>query len=344
MKASSGAVLILAAWLLGCQGPSYDFADLPPDPLAIVYRTMSQSDRAYDQVLKSEEFVRKRRGGRPTRRRQWDRNRVKGEDLLAAFTSKEERALASLGQLALVDPRTGEVEPVPWAKRGSRPLGWSADRTRLLYLSLRTGDPHVFERNTITGENHQLTYDNRRYLGATYCGSTGLVTASVDRGGQIQLHYREAQGGVPVPITEGSIAHAPECSADGKTVFFEGLDPKGRRVIGSLQLADPKGTLRVLTVGRHPAVTPDGKWVVYSAKIRDVWKLWRMRPDGSGRHPFGRGADWEHAPTISPDGRYVAFTATVSERPVRQRLWVRPLNGEADRPLRVDGDALEPAW
>jgi Tol biopolymer transport system component len=344
VTAPARAFLIGAACLVGCAGPTYDFGDLPASPVAIVHRTMSESDKAYDQVLENEKFLRVRRTGRRERRTRWDQNRLDGDRVMALFEGPGERALAALGRMALVDPRTGAIEPAEWAKRGSRPLGWSQDRTRLLYLSVRRGEPHIFERNLVSGENTKLTHDRRRYLDAAYCGPEGLVTAGVDTAGRIQLHYREAQSGAPAAVTGNYMAYAPACSPDGKTIFFESVDTKGRAQIRSLELADPEGSLRTLARGRHPTATPDGAWIIFSAKTRDAWKLWRMRPDGTGRHPFGRGADWEHAPAVSPDGRYVVFIATDDERQVRQKLWVRPLDGEDDRPLRVDGDALHPAW
>ncbi len=330
----------------GCQGPRYAFEDLPGTPVALVFRTMAESDQVFDYVLENEKRLRQARTGRVEALGSYDKNRVDAEALgaLVGIGGLEDRASATLGRLTLLDARTGELTPVEWAKRGSRPAGWSPDRSRLLYITMRRGSPQVFERNLRTEESQQVTHDRLRYIDATYCGDDTMIFSAADPSGRFRLYLRRAGAGSPTGITELAAAYAPACDASGKAVFFETLEARGQEMIARLDLDDPSAAPVVLTRGRHPAVTPDGEWVVYSARARGGWKLWRMRPDGSGRHPLGRSSRWEQSPAISPDGRYVVFTATEGERPVRQQLWVRPLDGDDDRPLRVQGDALHPAW
>ena len=51
----------------------------------------------------------------------------------------------------------------------------------------------------------------------------------------------------------------------------------------------PEGQPRNLGAGRSPAFSPDSQWIVYTARVRGRWSLYRIRPDGSGRHPIGEG-------------------------------------------------------
>ena len=67
----------------------------------------------------------------------------------------------------------------------------------------------------------------------------------------------------------------------------------------------------------------------------------RVRPDGTGRAPIGRGLFDERRPTFSPDGRLVAYVTEVDSRPI---LNVRRFDGTGDRVLFNDGDADHPVW
>ena len=335
--------LSLVALALGCAGPRYSFEDLPDGPIALVYRNMTEAEQASDAFYKNEERLRLARTGiRPYRRR----NTLNVDDMAQAFGfygTGEERAAAALGRLALLDPHTGDIETVDWAPRGSRPLAWSADHQRLLYLSLRRGMPHIYERDFRTDDITPITHTRRRHLDACYCGDDAIVFSAFLPSGGTRLYLRRAGGGKAEPITSGPVDFAPSCAPDGSTVYWASRDKRGE-TIASLDLTDPEAEPRTLTRGRHPSATPDGQWVIYSTRTRSGWKVWRMRTDGTGRHPLGRGANWEHQPSVSTDGGYAVFVSTASEKEVHFEVWVRPFDGDQDRPLAIDGEGLHPVW
>ena len=101
------------------------------------------------------------------------------------------------------------------------------------------------------------------------------------------------------------------------------------------------GTVRALVPGRDPTFSPDGSWIAYSADVAGEPKLFRVRPDGTGRSRIGRGALGELRPTISPDGRYVVYLSYLG---VRERLYLRRFDGTGDRLLFRDGDGAYPVW
>lgn len=337
---------LLLGLAAGCAGPRYGYDELPERPIAIVFRTLAESDQVFDAALKGEEHLEQRRTGRSRRKSKIERSTLDGDAVASVLGigSHEERVAASLGRIALVDPRTGEVTPVDWAPRGARPAAWSPDGTRLLYLTLRRKVPHVYERDFTTGDIRQISHDDRSYVGATYCGPGAMVLSARGSSGRVDLYLRRDGEGTPRRLTKLRLAYAPSCVPDGSKVLFETLDPRGAYAIAALDLGTPGAEPTILTRGSHPAVTPDGKWVVYTVGSRKGVKLWRMRVDGTGRHPLGRSGRWEHSPDISPDGRFVLYYSTVGRRQVRQELWIRPLDGDDDRPMRVRGDALHPTW
>ena len=334
-------------WGAACAGPGYDYADLPDSPVAIVFRTMAESDQVYDEVIKQERDLVIRRTGRipaTTKREQAKLDAEVLAGLLGIVGDAAERRGAKLGRLSLVNPRTAEITNPEWSHRGALPLGWSPDRTRLLFISSNGGSRQIFERNFVTSQSRQVSSGRLRYLDAKYCGESGIIMAAIDRGGRSRLFLRVDGEGPPRQVTSGPIAYAPSCTPDGHTVLYEKLEGRGVAVIERLDLRDPDAEPKRLTRGSRPVISPDGSTVAYVVGNRRTSKIWRMRPDGSGRHPLGKSGKWERSPTFSPDGKYIVFTATEGESEVRPQLWVRPLNGDADRPLRVQGDALLPAW
>jgi len=336
--------LLLAVLALGCLGPRYSFEDLPDVPIAFVYRNMTEAEQAADAFYKMEEKLRVARTGIRARKRA---NTLSVDDMAQAFGvygSGETRAASSLGHLALLDPRTGVVETADWAARGARPLAWSSDHQRLLYLSLRRGMPHIYERDFRTGDITPITHTRRRHLDACYCGEDAIVFAAFLPSGGSRLYHRRAGGGKAVPITDGPVDFAPSCAPDGSAVYWGSLEGRNAGTIYRRDLTDPDSQAKVLTRGRHPSATPDGQWLVYSAKTRSGWKLWRMRTDGTGRHPLGRGASWEHQPTASTEGGYAVFVTTPADKEVHFSIWVRPFDGDDDRPMAIDGEGLFPVW
>ena len=340
------AVVLACCVAAGCAGPRYSYEELPDRPIAIVFRTLAESDQYFDAVLRQEEILEVRRTGRARPKGPLRKNFLDAESMASLFGlgTSEERMASSLGRIAFVNPRTAEVTPVEWAPRGARPLAFSPDGSKFLYVTLRRKVSHVYERDVASGDIRQVTYDEHNYVDAAFCGPDAIVLSGRGSSGRVDLLLRKDGAGAAVPITKLTAAFAPSCVPDGSLVIFEAFASNGRSMLMSLDLTTPDAEPVALTEGSHPSVTPDGAWVVFTRRGRSGTKLWRMRVDGSGRHPLGKSGNWEHTPTVSPDGRFVLFAATRTKRPVRHELWIRPLDGDDDRPMRVRGDALHPAW
>src|SRR6185295_18474177 len=79
-----------------------------------------------------------------------------------------------------------------------------------------------------------------------------------------------------------------------------------------------------------PAVSPDGKYIVFTSDRSGTLHLWRIDRDGSNPVQLtnGGGEDWA---TFSPDGRWVIYTATGGGD--RFTLWKVSIDGGA--PVRL---------
>ena len=97
-------------------------------------------------------------------------------------------------------------------------------------------------------------------------------------------------------------------------------------------------TLRLNVVG-SPRLSPDGSWVLYTLRTRNLegehldatTHLWRVRIDGSDNHQLTRGAENATDPAWSPDGSLIAFLATrgPDPSPTQQVYLMRADGGEA---------------
>jgi Tol biopolymer transport system component len=251
---------------------------------------------------------------------------------------------ANPGRLALLDPRSGAITIIEAARRGSVPLEWSADRTRLLFAQPGDRDFQIYEYERASGTVRPITHGPPAHMQACYASDGRIVVAAAEGrstppSSRIEVS-RPGGAGPFEPLTEWGMEHSPSCAPDGRSVVWV-REQDGRSDLRLRVLAEGAQTL-VLSPGRQPRFSADGTWIVFSAPLRREWRIWRVRPDGSGRAPIGTGQRSEGRPTLSPDGRFVAYDA--SEAPPRRHLYLRRFDGSGDRILFADGDGENPVW
>ena len=333
------SVTLCAALLYACLGPRFQLADLPSEPMALVYRTREESDNRAEILARSKEKPKLRRAGESYMRLE------QLGDFLGLGRSAAERRADFLGRMAFLDARTGEVETLGFAPRGARPLCWSPDRRLLLYVApVSASVQQVFEYDRESGEVHPIARGPYHYLGASYGPDGRFALARLDpREGpaaRARIFVTRPGGGGARPVTPGPVDSWPVWSPDGSVLAYASIDEKGSAVIRSVEPLS-EGEPRLVARGLEPAFFPKGDWLVYTAKRRGRWAIWRARPDGSGKHPIGSSGHNERDPTVSPDGRFIVYVAEEKEH---QRLMVRSLDGSGNRPLLTSGDGLLPVW
>ncbi|HET8760370.1 MAG TPA: hypothetical protein VFN94_04840, partial [Nitrospiria bacterium] len=108
---------------------------------------------------------------------------------------------------------------------------------------------------------------------------------------------------------------------DGRTMVYSQLDRDG---VSHIHRADVDGQNAVqLTYGAastKPAITPDGKWVVYVTAADGA--LWKVPLEGGRPVPLAPGVVSD--PAVSPDGQWVAVSQRQGSRLVPGLI---PLNG-----------------
>ncbi len=122
-----------------------------------------------------------------------------------------------------------------------------------------------------------------------------------------------AGAGAALVVAAGAV---PALEAAPPQEASPGAEARPARVLSA------RDTLRINQVGT-PALSPDGEWVVYTVRSRDmddpdleaVTHLWRVRVDGTDARQLTRGPRSATAPAWSPDGSIIAFLAARGETP-----------------------------
>lgn len=332
-RGAAGLALLLA--LSACAGRELPREELPEASLVVLYRDPETARKRADLLSKPDE-----RRNRPGMARFDDLQRLTGKDPREIFADVA-------GRLVSVDPRTGLTTPLSTAGRGADRPRFSPDRSQLAFVT--AGDTS-FELHVID----VATGNARRFATTTGLQGEGapgpgrrLAYVATERGASGAIALRIFVTGPdlasPRAITPGPLDRSPVWSPDGSLVAFETRDAGGADAIGVVS-PDGTGAVRLLARGREPSFSPDGQWVVYSTRLGSYWRLWRVRPDGTGKLPLGEASSAEadeRMPVVSPDGRFVAY---VSDKDHHQTLRVRRFDGGGDRELLETGDGTAPAW
>ena len=266
------------------------------------------------------------------------------QQLLGAAGEGEEALDSAFpGRLALLHPRSERVDTLPGVPAGALPRARSADGGRLIYSQLSGRFRQLFEMQLETGESRMLTSGPGVHADGCFGPAGRYVVAEARMEGERPVSRLWLIGpgeGGPVALTDGPADYGPACAPDGSAIAWASSDFRDTDRLFS-QSPVQGGTRRDLGPGRSPAFSPDSAWIVYSARVKGRWSLYRIRPDGSGRRPIGQGTLDELDPSFSPDGRLVVY---VGDDGFQKQLYLRRFDGSGDRLLLGSGGGTDPIW
>ena len=174
---------------------------------------------------------------------------------------------------------------------------------------------HIADQVSVCGGGQYIVF---RQLGRSSAASANLWRANLDGSNQQQL-------------TSGLNEQAPECTRDGKWVYYidNGDDRHVKRV--SVEGGSPETVVKQ-AVGTF-ALSPDGKEIA-SLETRELDHKLMLRRDSTVSmtmtyHDIDQRA-LPYGTTYTPDGKSLVYL--VREKGV-DNLWVQPLDGGAFHPL-----------
>ena len=341
---AAAAALVAAA----CTASGVPDVELPEVPIAIVNRTPEDSRQRAEALADHEQQQAAQRGvpvPPPTSSETVARVKDVKKYLKSVVAPEAAEAVERKfpGRLALLDPRTKKIEMLAAAWGDAVPHAWSADHSRLLFTGLVDEFAQLFEFDVGKGEMRPITHGPEAHPAGCYGpdGSYLLMTvAVVDDEARSRLELLEPGSTNPRPLTPGPRDHSPTCARDGSVVVYVTEPSRGVQWVMARDLHGDQEPRR-LGPGSEPRFCGGSEWIAYTAPIQRGTKIWRMRSDGTGRSPIGRGVLDETAPTCSPDGRLVAYNVIEGHREV---LYVKRFDGSGDRILYSDSSATHPVW
>ncbi len=186
----------------------------------------------------------------------------------------------------------------------------------LLVASFRTGDTEIFIVNPKTGDARNLTrspMSQERYPSWSPDGK--WIAFNSDRDGTFNLYVIGAGGNHLRQLTKekrGVEAGMQSWTADGKWIYF-GLFGRGEPRM--CRIAPDGSDFQEVGKGIDPAVSPDGKTIVFARALKDGHHLYAMDAGGANvRQLTSRGNIFAgvHA-AWSPDGKWIVYADQVGE-------------------------------
>jgi Tol biopolymer transport system component/DNA-binding winged helix-turn-helix (wHTH) protein len=191
------------------------------------------------------------------------------------------------------------------------------------------------------GEARRLTNDMNSYdsvsASANSAAPAMLVTRRAARVSRIWIAPASAGG-----LNSERATQIQSGFGDNDSERF-GLDwtPDGRLVYGSqasgnvdvwITTADGKEQRQLTRDPQNdlmPAVTPDGRHIIFNSDRAGGRNIWRMDIDGGGLKHLTRG-QFDNFPSLSPDGRWVVYSSYRGDGPT---LWKVSIDGGAPAQL-----------
>jgi Tol biopolymer transport system component len=214
----------------------------------------------------------------------------------------------------------------------------SADGSRLLFQSNRTGQHSLWLLETVTGKESPVASSSEDQLWPVISADGSKAAWSEARIGRYEHLSKPIGGGPTVVLCEACGPAVSGWSKDGRMALvnsFHGIRQRlGVSVIKdggqdkTAVLQDPDSDLR------HARFSPDGRWIVVVARMDGGFTKIYLAPFRGGLVPPNEwialtdGSAWESSPQWSPDGRLVYY---VSTRDGYHCIWAQHLDA-ANRP------------
>lgn len=221
---------------------------------------------------------------------------------------------------------------------------WSADGTRLAYVSFEAKKPVVYVHTLATGQRKAVAEFKGSNSAPAWSPDGRSLAVALTRDGLSQIYLVSADGNGQVRrlTTSGGIDTEPVFAPDGRTLYFTS-DRGGSPQIYRMNLAG--GEVARVTFGAgynvSPRISPDGKTLAFITR-RDGRYLVATKDLAGGQEQVLSDGGREESPSFAPNGRWIMY-ATQSGG--RDSLMAISIDGRVKQRLTSSlGDVREPTW
>jgi eukaryotic-like serine/threonine-protein kinase len=239
------------------------------------------------------------------------------------------------------DPNDGTEQPIGdhlWFS--ILEIGWQDDMSSLV-VSARDHATTPFQLWRISypdGVAQKITTDLAEYRGVSLSGKD-IVTVRMDISWDLLVATAAANFANPTTVASGASLNYGVSWAGDNRIMFSSMAQDNLN-ISLVELNDKTKVQLTKDSGDNygPAVSSDGRLVVFPSTRDGKANIWRMNEDGSDPKQL-TFTDGNYYPAISPDNQWVAYD---NQQTGRVGIWKVPLEG--GEPIRVADGYRMPAF
>jgi Tol biopolymer transport system component/DNA-binding winged helix-turn-helix (wHTH) protein len=177
----------------------------------------------------------------------------------------------------------------------------SPDGKKIVFVSNRAGSGEIWVCDSDGANARQLTSFGGALTGTPRWSPDGKQIAFDSRaGGEANIYLVDAAGGAPRKLETGTRVNSlPSWSHDGGWLYFVNAPAGSSPTVWRVAAAGGHAVQLTKTAEVMPIESPDGRYVYLVRNTEGKFRLWRIRPDGSGEEmvngmpPLGSsGSEW----------------------------------------------------
>ncbi|WP_246490835.1 Tol-Pal system beta propeller repeat protein TolB [Chitinivorax tropicus] len=220
---------------------------------------------------------------------------------------------------------------------------WSADGTKLAYVSFEQKKPIVYSHVLATGQRRVVSGAKGSNSAPAWSPDGNKLAVVLTKDGLSQIYSVNADGSGLLRLTNSSgIDTEPDYSPDGSRIAFTS-DRGGSPQIYTMSATggDVKRVTYDCTYCVSPRYSPDGKSLTFVKRDGGGFQVVVMDL-ASGVTTTISDTDADESPSFAPNGKIILYATEVGRRGV---LAAASSDGRVKQRLRVQsGDIREPAW
>ncbi|MBI1219049.1 MAG: Tol-Pal system protein TolB [Rhodobacteraceae bacterium] len=223
---------------------------------------------------------------------------------------------------------------------------FSPDGKRIIYVSYKSGFPHIYVMDMATLQQQQLDDQPGTMTFAPRFSPDGRSAVfSLEQAGNTDLYSIDLASGTARRLTNApSIETAPSYSPDGSKIVFES-DRSGEQQIYVMSAGGGEPTRISFGAGKYatPVWSPRGDLIAFTKQNDGRFYIGVMKTDGSEERLL-TASFLDEGPTWAPNGRVIMFTREAAGADSAPQIYSVDISGRNLKRVPTDGPASDPAW